>query len=122
MRILVVDDSPAIRARLVAMLQEIPEVEPHEASGADEALEAIRVATPDLVLLDVHMPGKSGLDVLPTIKALPFPPVVVILTSDPTEHHRRLSFASGADFFFDKARDFARVVELVAACAVRRAR
>ncbi|HEY3818533.1 MAG TPA: response regulator [Polyangiaceae bacterium] len=120
MRILVVDDSPAIRARLVAMLREIPDVEPYEAGGADEALAAIGERVPDLVVLDVHMPGKSGLDVLPTIKALPSPPVVIILTSDPSEHHRRLSLAYGADFFFDKSRDFARVVELVAVCAVRR--
>jgi CheY-like chemotaxis protein len=120
-RILVVDDSAAIRARLVAMLREVPGVEPHEAPGADEALEAIRAHLPDLVVIDVHMPGKSGIDVLPIIKALPSPPMVVILTSDPTEHHRRLSLAQGADFFFDKSRDFARVVELVAIRVVRRA-
>jgi len=118
-RILVVDDSPAIRARLVAMLREIPGVEPYEAGGAGEALAAMRVFVPDLVVLDVHMPGMSGIDVLPAIKALPSPPVVVILTSDPTEHHRRLSLAHGADFFFDKSRDFARVLELVAIRAVR---
>jgi CheY-like chemotaxis protein len=120
-RILVVDDSAAIRARLVAMLREIPGVEPHEATGADEALEAIRTYLPELVLLDVHMPGKSGIDVLPVIKALPSAPVVVVLTSHPTEHHRRLSLAHGADFFLDKSRDFARVVELVAVRVLRRA-
>lgn len=102
------------------MLREIPGVEPYEAGDADEALEALREHAPDLVVLDVHMPGKSGLDVLPTIKALPSPPEVVILTSDPSEHHRRLSLAYGADFFFDKSRDFARVVELVTIRAVRR--
>jgi DNA-binding response OmpR family regulator len=118
-RILVVDDSPAIRARLVAMLREVPGVEPHEAGDAESALVAIRESTPELVVLDVHMPGKSGLEALPLIKALPSPPVVIILTSDPSEHHRRLSFANGADFFFDKSRDFARVVELVAVRAVR---
>jgi CheY-like chemotaxis protein len=118
-RILVVDDSPAIRARLVAMLREVPGVEPYEAAAADEALEAIRASAPDVVVLDVHMPGMSGIDVLPIIKALPSPPVVVILTSHPTDHHRRLSIAHGADFFFDKSLDFARVVELVAVRVVR---
>jgi len=112
-RILVVDDSSAIRARLVAMLREVPGVELHEAGGADEALHAIDAHRPELVVLDVHMPGMSGIDVVPIIKALPSPPVVVVLTSHPTEHHRRLSIAHGADFFFDKSRDFARVVELV---------
>jgi DNA-binding response OmpR family regulator len=120
-RILVVDDSPSIRARLVAMRRDVPGVEPHEAADAEEAMTAILASMPDLVVLDIHMPGKSGLEVLPTIKALPSPPVVIILTSDASEHHRRLSLSQGADFFFDKARDFARVVELVALHVVRRA-
>jgi CheY-like chemotaxis protein len=114
-RILVVDDSPGIRARLVAMLLEVPGVEAREAAGADEALEVIRTWRPDLVVLDLHMPGRSGLEVLPAIKTLPSAPVIVVLTSHPTDHHRRLCVAQGADFFFDKSRDFARVVELVRA-------
>jgi DNA-binding response OmpR family regulator len=118
-RILVVDDSPAIRARLVAMLREVPGARLDEASTADEAIEVARASLPDLVVLDVHMPGKSGFDVLPLIKALPSPPLVVMLTSHPTEHHRRLSLAQGADFFFDKSRDFALVLELVTLRAVR---
>lgn len=95
------------------MLAEVPGVETREAGGADEALEAIRASLPDLVILDLHMPGRSGLDVLPVIKALPLAPVVVVLTSHPTEHHRRTCAAHGADFFLDKSSDFARVVELV---------
>jgi DNA-binding NarL/FixJ family response regulator len=113
-RILVVDDSAVIRARLVAMLREIPEVEVDEATGADEALAAAAALQMDLVVLDVHMPGRSGLDVLPQLKALAGPPLVVVLTGHPTEHHKRLSMAMGADLFLDKAREFHRVVELVA--------
>ena len=113
MRILVVDDSAGIRARLVAMLTEVPGVEATEAANADEALALIVRVIPHMVVLDLHMPGRSGLDVIPEIKRLPLPPVVVVLTSHPTEHHERLCVAQGADFFFDKSRDFGRVVELV---------
>ena len=42
MRVLVVDDSPAIRARLVALLREVDGVAPSEASGGDEALERVQ--------------------------------------------------------------------------------
>jgi DNA-binding response OmpR family regulator len=111
-RVLVVDDSPAIRARLAAMLREIPGVEVSEAGGADEALATAAAEPPDLVVLDVHMPGRSGLDVLPQLKALPSAPLVVVLTSHPTELHRRQSTAMGADLFLDKAREFDRVLEL----------
>jgi CheY-like chemotaxis protein len=120
-KVLVVDDSATVRARLVAMLRELPGVELVEASAGEEALEILRVSFCDLVVLDVHLPGKSGIEVLPAIKALPSAPVVVVLTSHPTDQHRQLSLARGADLFLDKSLDFARVAELVAARAMRRA-
>jgi CheY-like chemotaxis protein len=119
-RILVVDDSAPIRARLVAMLREVSGVELDEAGGGDEALETMRARPADLVVLDVHMPGRGGLDVLQVLKALPSPPVVVVVTSHPTEHHRRLSLAQGADLFLDKSREFALVLDMVAARAAAR--
>lgn len=113
MKVLVVDDSPGIRSRLVAMLREVPGVDAHEATDGTHALAVLAEARPHVVVLDLHMPGRSGLDVLPEMKRSASPPLVVVLTSHPTEQHRRLSLASGADFFFDKAREFGRVVELV---------
>jgi CheY-like chemotaxis protein len=112
-RVLIVDDSPAIRARLLSMMREVPGLDLDEASGADEALETVRARRPDVVVLDLHMPGKSGLEILPAMKALLSPPMIVVLTGHPTEHHRRLCLAQGADYFFDKSREFARVLELL---------
>jgi two-component system response regulator DevR len=112
-RVLVVDDSPAIRTRLATLMRDAAGVEVAEAPGADEALEHLRAHGADVVVLDVHMPGRSGLDVLPEIKASPGSPLVIVLTSHPTEHHRRQCLAQGADYFFDKSRDFARVVEVL---------
>ena len=88
-------------------------VRPAEASGGDEALAHLRAHGADVVVLDLHMPGKGGLDVLREIKASMGSPMVIVLTSHPTEHHRRLCLARGADHFFDKSREFARVVELL---------
>jgi DNA-binding NarL/FixJ family response regulator len=113
-RVLVVDDSAAIRARLAAMLRELPGVDVREASSADEALASHAADPADVVVLDVHMPGRSGLDVLPELKAHHAPPVVLVVTSHPTEHLRRQALATGADLFLDKSREFALVLELVA--------
>jgi DNA-binding response OmpR family regulator len=112
-RVLIVDDSPAIRARLVGLMREIEGVDPFEASGADQALEHVERQGADLVLLDLHMPGKSGLEILPLLKATSARPCVVVLTSHPTELHRRQAMALGADYFFDKSSDFARVVDVI---------
>jgi DNA-binding NarL/FixJ family response regulator len=112
-RVLVVDDSAAIRARLAAMLRELPGVDVREAASADEALASAAAEATDVVVLDVHMPGRSGLDVLPELKALPSAPRVLVVTSHPTELHRRQALAMGAELFLDKSREFSRVLELV---------
>ena len=64
MRILVVDDEPLARKRLIRLLQKFPDTEVvGEASNGREALQQIRAADPDLVFLDIRMPGLDGLAV-----------------------------------------------------------
>jgi CheY-like chemotaxis protein len=119
-RVLVVDDSPAIRMRLITLLGEVDGLDLFEASGGDEALRSLAVDAVDVVLLDLQMPGRTGLDVLPSIKASVPSPIVIVLTGHPTEHHERLCLAMGADYFFDKSKDFARVLELLHPPAARK--
>jgi DNA-binding response OmpR family regulator len=59
------------------------------------------------------MPGGSGIAALQRIKSIPAAPVVVILTNDPADFNRRRCLGRGADFFFDKAREFDRVIDVV---------
>jgi DNA-binding NarL/FixJ family response regulator len=68
MKVLVVDDEPVARQRLLRLLGQLPDVEVMgEAANAREALASIGRARPDVVLLDVQMPGVDGL----TLAALP---------------------------------------------------
>ncbi len=97
----------------MSLLRDVPDVTPSEASGAEQALDLVRREGTDLVILDLHMPGKSGLEILPLLKAIPAAPLVIVLTSHPTELHRRQCMALGADYFFDKSRDFARVLDVI---------
>jgi DNA-binding NarL/FixJ family response regulator len=110
-KVLIVDDSAIIRDRLAALMGELPGVDLIEARGADEALAVARESRPAVVVLDLHMPGKSGLAVIADLKALSPAPVVVVLTCEPTESVRQKCIAKGANFFFDKAFDFASVLE-----------
>jgi DNA-binding LytR/AlgR family response regulator len=72
MRILVVDDEPIARRRLVRMLGRIPGVElAGEARDGEEALDKIEALAPDIVLLDIRMPGLDGLSVARRQKGLP---------------------------------------------------
>jgi len=65
LRVLIVDDEPPARARLRSLLKSAKDIDVvGEAADAGEALQAIRELAPDVVLLDVQMPGQDGFDVL----------------------------------------------------------
>jgi two-component system response regulator DevR len=121
MRVLVVDDSVPVRARLVEMIRELGDVDAiDEASDAHAGLASARMDRPDVVVLDIHLPGTSGIAILPRLKALPLSPLVVVLTNDAGEGHRRQCLLAGADFFFDKAKEFEKVIEVIAGPATER--
>jgi DNA-binding NtrC family response regulator len=76
-RVLVVDDEPGVRESLRMLLRDEYEVECTD--GVDAAIRAIAAATPDLVLLDLVMPGRSGLELLETFRDHGGgPPVIVV--------------------------------------------
>ncbi len=81
MRVLIVDDEPLARRRLVQLLAARADVEiVGEAGGGREALEQARLLRPDVLLLDIEMPGLDGFAVL---KGLPTnaPPVIIFVTA-----------------------------------------
>lgn len=82
LRALVVDDEPLARERLVALLRELGQVEVvGEAGSAGEALQRVDELAPDVLYLDVRMPGMSGLELARHLATLPQPPAVVFTTA-----------------------------------------
>src|SRR5919199_1287832 len=70
LRILLVDDDPALRT-LLRTTFEVADVDVIEAESADAARRRIRAARPDVVVLDVNMPGTTGLELCAELKADP---------------------------------------------------
>jgi len=103
-RILIVDDTPVVREALRWVIEDTPDLE--MVGEAGEGLEAVvRAATlePDVVVLDVHLPGIDGYAVARELKMMPKPPVVIFLSVDAgTDTQRRVEEAGG-DAFVDKA-------------------
>jgi len=102
-RILVVDDV-ALNVKLLADLLTVKGYRTSTATSGVEALAAIAVEPPDLVLLDVMMPGMSGYDVCRAIRADPAQamlPVVLVTALDPAEE-RAKGLDAGADDFLSK--------------------
>jgi two-component system response regulator AlgR len=82
MRVLVVDDEPLARQRLRALLGEVaPQAQVSEAANGAEALSGAGQELPDVVLLDIRMPGIDGLEVARHLAGLPAPPAVVFTTA-----------------------------------------
>ena len=74
-------------------------------ANGSEARAAVETFTPDVVILDLHMPGGSGLEVLRDLKREPHAPLVVMCTGRPDPGCRRQCLDAGADFFMDELAD-----------------
>jgi len=114
MNLFIADDSPLLRERLASLVSNLEDVAlVGEASNASEAIEAIRRLKPDVVILDIRMPGGNGIRVLKAIKGHATAPTVIMLTAFPYPQYREKCLAAGADYFFDKTTEFDRVPEVI---------
>ncbi|MDD4870265.1 MAG: response regulator transcription factor [Kiritimatiellae bacterium] len=103
LRVLIVDDHPMIRKGLSDLLREnFVKVDIGEASSSQEALDQIWKHTWDLILLDVSLPGRSGLEILKDIrKDRPVLPVLVLSVHEEEEYALRV-LKSGANGYIMK--------------------
>lgn len=114
LRILVADDSIPVRERMAALLNELPCVEVvAESNDVPTTIECVAGQHPDVVILDISMPGGSGLDVLQTIRTLDRPPLVVVLTNHTDPEYETQARNLGASAFLNKSRDFLKAVDFV---------
>lgn len=102
-RILIADDHEIVRRGLRQLLaDEFSDIEMSEAANAREAVEAVRKRAWDAVLLDINMPGRSGLEVLEELKRLRPTMPVVMLTAFPEEDYAVRAFRLGASGYVTK--------------------
>lgn len=103
-KILIVDDDPNLRLLVSATLEGDPRYRLLEAGTGETALEIARKEKPDLILLDIAMPGIDGFNVCRTLKADPETRhiTVVMLTALGQEADRKRGMDAGADSYFTK--------------------
>lgn len=113
-RLLLVDDHLLFRKGLASLLAQEKDIEVvAEAGTGQEALEKISQHMPDVVLLDIFMPGSNGLELTRTIKQ-EFPYVkVVILTVSEEEHHLFEAIKAGAQGYLTKGISPGELVEMI---------
>ncbi len=118
LKIVLVDDSVAVCEHLLGMLDTLPTAEVvGQAHNAKEAMELIRTLQPNLITLDIHMPGvpglRNGIDLLRAVKQEYPEMIVIMLTNLVQMPYRRKCLEAGADYFFDKSNEFYHILPVV---------
>jgi|SRR5664280_108059 len=114
MRVLIVDDSKIVCDGLQQMLINIADVEiVGQANNGQDAIASISESKPDVVILDIRLPGLSGIDVLKDIRAKKLPIRVIMLTNYPYPPYREKCKELGADYFFDKVAEIEMIPNVI---------
>jgi DNA-binding NarL/FixJ family response regulator len=122
MRVFIADDSRVIVERLADLLKEVSGLQlVGKASDVPGAIRSIPKANPDVVILDLQMPGGTGLDVLRSIRQRHSGTWILICTNYPYPQYRDECIAAGADYFLDKSAEFERIPEILRGLSKRSA-
>ncbi|APW44241.1 response regulator [Rhodoferax saidenbachensis] len=112
--IVLVDDSDTFRLACQAALESVPGVKVvASAQDGPSALALVRTAPPDLVILDIAMPGMGGLEVARQLKLLPETPPFVFLSMNCSPEYQQIASHMGAMAFVSKKDLFEELLPLV---------
>src|SRR5437899_3699005 len=112
-RTLIVDDHPLTREALTGLLEQQGFSVVGEAADGAEAIDRARALQPDLVLLDLSMPGLDGLSALPRLRAAAPDCEVVVLTASGTEENLLGAIRGGAAGYLLKSEPPERIVDFL---------
>jgi DNA-binding NarL/FixJ family response regulator len=101
--LLIIDDNALMRKTVRKILKsKFPKLHIKEAGGGQDALTQISCQLPDLILMDIHLPGGNGLKLTRKILNL-FPQItIIIFTNHDLPEYRQAAFENGAKFFISK--------------------
>jgi DNA-binding NarL/FixJ family response regulator len=112
-RILIVDDHPLTRDALAALLRQSGFTVAGQAADGETAVERAAALAPDLILLDLSLPGMNGLEALPRLRAAAPSAEVVVLTASGTEENLLGAIRGGAAGYLLKSEPPERIVEFL---------
>jgi DNA-binding NarL/FixJ family response regulator len=116
-RLLIVDDHPLTRDALASLLGQHGFTVVGEASDGGEAIELARTLQPDIILLDLTMPGLDGVSALPPLREAAPRSEIVVLTASETQENLLGAIRAGAAGYLLKTEPPERIVEFLGAVA-----
>lgn len=115
MKVLIADDSVLILNRLQEILGEIDQVEVVASlSNGIDTLEALRTLSPDVAIVDISMPGLTGLEVLNAYRKENQSVIFILMTFHSQGYFQQLAIQAGSNYFFNKVDDFQKITQVVA--------
>jgi two-component system, NarL family, response regulator DevR len=120
LKVFIADDSVMVREKLRETLEDQALVKVIGDSGnAEQAITKIRQLDPQVVIIDIRMPGGGGMAVLKDLKAHTPDRIAIILTSYAYPEYRDAYLVAGADYFFDKTQDIHKLVTVLVELALK---
>jgi DNA-binding NarL/FixJ family response regulator len=107
--VLVVDDSVMFRQRVICLLSDRNPDPVLQACNYEEAVDCLLKTKVHLVMLDINMPGKNGIELLKLIRSRYPGTKVWMVSNHADEHYKQVCLSTGADYFFDKSFDFEEI-------------
>src|SRR5687767_10039957 len=112
--VLVVDDNRKFVERINSLLKAVTEIDKIDlAFDFDEARRRLNIRIPDVVLLDINLDGKSGIELLRIIKGSASNCKVIMITNQVEDYYREQCRESGADYFLDKTNEFSAIPRII---------
>ena len=111
---MIVDDNEDFIQRMTGMLDEMDTVDQIQfARNYDEACELMSTDSPDLILLDIALPGKNGISLLKKIRQSTWKGDVIMLSNHSGDFYRERCKRLGALYFLDKTAEFDMVPKII---------
>ena len=116
LRVLIAEDEALVRQGIVALIEDdVAEI--IECADGSEALLRLKQGNVDLALVDIGLPGRTGLDILKEAKRWDLPVKIIILTGDTDSYAPAAIYEAGADAFLYKTTDADNFIEVMHAIA-----
>lgn len=119
LKILIVDDTEIVLERLFEMIAELESVDSVLKSNSYiQTVDLIKKQEPDVILLDLQLPGKNGIELLKFVKRHHPAVKTIIVTNSASAFYRELCKSLGADYFIDKSTEFEKIPGIIEGISV----
>jgi two-component system, NarL family, response regulator EvgA len=112
---IIIDDHPLARMAIRGVLETHAITVTHEFEDGTAALKALRRESPDIIVIDVDIPGVNGIDLIEALRKQHFPGIVIVVSAKNDRYYSRRSAEAGAHAFISKKQEMTTIMAAIQA-------